>query len=165
MIKGQNCAILRVEDIEQAEVFCKKWYLINFNHLFSCRHDFSFTERKKLKAHVHPLSAPKRLDPWHSHHIIFKQQYEEIPQPANLSSKINSILPALSPDNQTTPNPITHSNEEKLVSTPKQQSVQQVAPHPKLNMFSNQIAPPFSTQKDVSRLTKTSEVSPKKGEE
>ena len=25
IIKGQKCAIIRVEDIEQAEIFCKKW--------------------------------------------------------------------------------------------------------------------------------------------
>ena len=25
LIKGQNCAVVKVEDIEQAEKFCKKW--------------------------------------------------------------------------------------------------------------------------------------------
>ncbi len=25
MIKGQNCSIIRLEDIEQAELFCVKW--------------------------------------------------------------------------------------------------------------------------------------------
>lgn len=49
---------MRLKDIETAEKFCKRW------------HNFAFTESKRLKAHIHPISNPKRENIENSHHII-----------------------------------------------------------------------------------------------
>ena len=57
-VKTQRCGLIRVEDYEQAKRFCKRW------------NGFAFNEKKKLKAHIHPLSCPYRIDPSKSHHMI-----------------------------------------------------------------------------------------------
>ena len=53
------CAIVRVKDIEMAEIICKEW-----NH-------YKFKETQLMKAHIHPYSYTKRDNLENSHHLLF----------------------------------------------------------------------------------------------
>lgn len=50
-IKGQFCMLVTLEDIQEAERFCRTW------------NKFKISQTRKLKAHIHPYSNPLRLRP------------------------------------------------------------------------------------------------------
>jgi hypothetical protein len=58
-LKNFRCGLLQLEDIEQAERFCRRW------------NNFSFNEQKKLKAHIHPMSHLIRKEESKSDHFLF----------------------------------------------------------------------------------------------
>jgi hypothetical protein len=48
VINGKNCAVLTLNDIEDAERLCLEW------------NGVKASENNHLKAHIHPLSSRKR---------------------------------------------------------------------------------------------------------
>lgn len=77
-IKDQWCSIVQVQDIEEAERFCKIW-------------DSFYANQNQIKVDIHPFSYRKRPRNKMSKHPIFKDFFTEPPEPQKNDLE-NSIL-------------------------------------------------------------------------